>query len=152
MKWRVFSHDIIQAYLQSKDSLRHLVYICAEEKDRAQLTVDSENIWSLSNRFRDFTTPEITDYWSTAIENHPLGDWKSKWQSMIFYYTFSSMMENWWKLRESRWRTAWTLETKNSRVRKHRNSRPLNLGHERITIFIFLELKYFWKCFQERVF
>lgn len=70
--FRVFSHDINQSYLQSKDKLSRPVYLSPREEDRTILGVADDEVLRILKPL--YGLCDAGDYWSATMTSHVEGD------------------------------------------------------------------------------
>ena len=75
-KFRLFSHDVTQAYLQSEDSFSRDLYLVPSAKDRKYFGIDEYKVLKLEKPL--YGTCDAGDYWNKTITNHTKNDLKMK--------------------------------------------------------------------------
>lgn len=70
--WRLFGHDVTQAYCQSEMSLTRKIYLQPKKKDMAIMGVGSDEVLELL--FPLYGLCDAGDYWGVTFEKHLVND------------------------------------------------------------------------------
>lgn len=91
--FRIFSHDVTQAYLQSKTNLTRKVYIRPKQEDRKVLGIKNGEVFRLVRPL--YGLCDAGDYWTHTMETHLVNDLKMQqasgdsalffWKKMVSY-------------------------------------------------------------------
>lgn len=71
-QFRIFSHDVTQAYVQSKDKLTRMIYIRVKPEDRALFGISDDELLLLTKPL--YGICDAGDYWGITIEGHVVND------------------------------------------------------------------------------
>lgn len=71
-KFRIFSHDVTQAYLQSKDKLTRKIFIKPKKKDLDTFQISPDYLLELIRPL--YGVCDAGDYWGETIESHVVND------------------------------------------------------------------------------
>ena len=72
MEYRIFTHDVTQAYTQSDDPLSRKIYRKPKAKDRQYFGLEDDQILQLVKPI--YGTTDVGDYWDVTVENHVKND------------------------------------------------------------------------------
>ena len=70
--FRLFNHDVTQAYLQSEDSFTRELCLMPSAKDRRYFGIDDKSVLKLEKPL--YGTCDAGDYWNKTITNHTKND------------------------------------------------------------------------------
>ena len=70
--FRLFSHDMTQAYLQSDETLTRKVFLLPKRKDMGHFRISEKEIPQLLRPIYDMT--DASDYWGVTVDNHAKND------------------------------------------------------------------------------
>lgn len=71
-KFRIFSHDVTQAYLQSEDRLTRKVFLLLKRVDMAHLGISGDEVLEILKPIYGMTN--AGDYWGVTIDRHAKDD------------------------------------------------------------------------------
>ena len=92
-EFKIFSHDVTQAYLQSKDPFTKELYLLPKPCDRIYFNVNEDQVLRLLKPL--YGTCDAGDYWNKTISEHTTEDLKmipTKGCSALRSQIFNSVM------------------------------------------------------------